>query len=93
MPVPLISTPLESINKRGWGPGEARPLLQQLPALSALELMGQGGEPPGLGLLPGHGAGALLLSKRSAGVGRWAGREGSVWVRPDLSEVASCLPL
>lgn len=38
--------PLGSINALGWGPREARPPLQQLPALGALRPMGQDGRGP-----------------------------------------------
>lgn len=31
MPVPPISAPFDPINKQGWGPREARPLLQRRP--------------------------------------------------------------
>lgn len=41
------SPPPLTINKWGWGPGEARPLLRQLLAISALQLMGWGGGPTG----------------------------------------------
>lgn len=36
-----LPAPFGSINKLGWGPGEAGPLLQWFSALGALELMGQ----------------------------------------------------
>lgn len=86
MPTPP-PRPLGSINELGWGPRKARPLLQQLPALGALELMGQWAR---VGshrdrTLEGHGAGAFLHTKRSAGFGRWMGREHRVrvWLRAD----------
>lgn len=73
----LSSRPLGCINELGWGPRKARPLLQQLSALSALELMGQWARVRGRRdrTRKGHGAGAFLRTKRSAGFGRWAGRE------------------
>lgn len=36
-----LRLPLGSINELGWGPGTARPLLQQLPVLAAVTLTGQ----------------------------------------------------
>lgn len=73
-PLPL---PLGSINELGWGPGTARPLLQQLPVLAAVTLTGQWAGVEGQRDRPpkGHGAGAFLHTKRSAGFGRWAGKE------------------
>lgn len=65
------SPPPSTINKWGWGPGEARPL-QQLPAVGALQLMGQGEGPQGPDSLAGHGTGAFLHSERSAGAEQWA---------------------
>lgn len=77
MPVPPFPAPFGSINKLGWGPREARPLLRLLPALGALELMGQstGWGARGTGQPKGHGAGAFLHPKRSAGLGSGMGRE------------------
>lgn len=87
-PLPL---PLGSINELGWGPGTARPLPQQLPVLGAVTLMGQraGVESQRDRAPKGDGTGAFLHTKRSAGFGRWAGREHwvSVRVRADHSGV------
>ena len=77
MPVPPFPAPFGSINKLGWGPREARPLLQQLPALGALKRMGwpAGWGTTGTGSQKGHGAGAFLHTKRSAGLGSRVGWE------------------
>lgn len=76
------SPPPSTINTWGWGPREARPLLQQLLAVSALQLMGWGGGPQGPDSLAGHGTGAFLHSERSAEAERWAGGTlGQGWVR------------
>ena len=80
---PPFPAPFGSINKLGWGPREARPLLWLLPALGTLELMGlwAGWGARGTGRTKGHGAGAFLHIKRSAGMGSAVGRENRLGCR------------